>query len=33
MWHNGMPGCGMDYGWMLVLLAIAADVNYLFFDN
>lgn len=39
MWHDGMPGWGMGYGWMaalfwvVVLLAIAALVKYLFFDN
>lgn len=39
MWHDGMPGWGMGYGWMatliwiLVLLAIAALVKYLFFRN
>ena len=39
MSHDDMPGWGMGYGWMaallwmLVLLAIATLVNYLFFDN
>jgi len=39
MWHDDMPGWGMGYGWMaallwmLALLAIAAPVNHLFFDN
>lgn len=39
MWHDGMPGWGMGYGWMaaliwiLVLLAIATLVKYLFLRN
>ena len=39
MWRDAMPGWGMGYGWMaglfwiLVLLAIAALVKYLFFDG
>ena len=39
MWHDGMPGWGMSYGWLValiwivLLLAIAALVKYVFFEN